>query len=469
MTHKRQFQLNVLSSTAIRHVVFPAYFPVALQIMALAGILFLVVNGWGIGLDQSEQQIMTLRKTNLTTLFVWGLWWPGMIAVALLAGRAWCTVCPMELVNRIGHAVGRVLGLHRPMLGPWLRRGWFVVVAYLLLQLLVAGMSIHRVPHYTSLMLIVLMTMALVSGLYYREERSFCKAFCPAKALLSVYGRFTPVQLDVSDRETCEHCKTRDCVDAQKRDRFNIRACPSLVRPYDRRKGDECVLCLQCAKVCPHGNVGFGWASKEATSRQHVLLRPFEALFVFFAAGFVAHEVIGETKPVDEWFHYVPKMLNGLVPSLDFGWFEAGWFLLIFPVLLGILATGLARILGYHGTWRDLFIGAATGAAPVVAIAHLAKAAAKLSSWGGFLPMALRDPAGIESLHRIGDKTIAAPTPILALSLLGWALLLALLAISWRNRKWLQESALERLPAAYAGFAVSLCAYACMLLAWPLI
>lgn len=469
MTHKRQFQLSVLRSKAIRQMVFPAYFPVALQAIALVGILFLIVNGWGIGLEQSEQHLLTLRKTNLTTLFVWGLWWPGMIAVALLAGRLWCTVCPMELVNRIGHAVGRVLGFHRPMLGPWLRRGWFVVVAYLLLQLLVAGMSIHRVPHYTSLMLIVLMTMALVSGLYYREERSFCKAFCPAKALLSVYGRFTPVQLDVNDCEICKECATRDCVDPQKRDRFNARACPSLVRPYDRHKGDECVLCLQCAKVCPHGNVGFGWASKEATSRQHVLLRPFEALSVFFAAGFVAHDVIGETKPADEWFHYVPKILNELFPSVDFGWFEAGWFLLLFPALLGALAVGLARILGHQGTWRDLFIGAATGAAPVVAIAHLAKAVAKLSSWGGFLPLALRDPVGLQSLHHIGDKSIAAPTPFVGLSLLGWVMLLALLAIAWRNRRWLRESAIEHLPAARAGFAVCTAFYAGMLLAWPLI
>jgi polyferredoxin len=467
MTRKRQFQLNVLRSKAIRHMVFPAYFPVALQGVALAGIVFLMVNGWGIGLGEPEQQLMTLRKTNLTTLFVWGLWWPGMIAVALLAGRLWCTVCPMELVNRIGHAVGRVLGLHRPMLGPWLRRGWFVVVAYLLLQLLVAGMSIHRVPHYTSLMLIGLMTMALGSGLYYREERSFCKAFCPAKALLSVYGRFTPVQLDVNVREICKGCATRDCVDPRKRDRFNARACPSLVRPYDRRKGDECVLCLQCAKVCPHGNVGFGLAAKEAASRRHGLLQPFEALFVLFAAGFVAHDVIGETKPVDELFHFVPTLLNQLAPGVDFGWFEAGWFLLLVPALLGILAAGLAWILGHRGTWRELFISAATGAAPVVAIAHLAKAVAKLSSWGGFLPLAVRDPAGLESLHQIGDKSIAAPGPLFALSLLGWMMLLALLAIAWRNRRWLQESAVEHLPAAHAGFAVCTAFYAATLLAWP--
>ena len=43
------------------------------------------------------------------------------------------------------------------------------------------------------------MSGALVTGLVFRQPRSFCKAFCPSGALLSVYGRYNPVQLEARD------------------------------------------------------------------------------------------------------------------------------------------------------------------------------------------------------------------------------------------------------------------------------
>lgn len=48
--------------------------------MVFAG---LIVNGWRIGVAHTADEVMTLRKTNLTTLLVWGIWWPSMIALAL--------------------------------------------------------------------------------------------------------------------------------------------------------------------------------------------------------------------------------------------------------------------------------------------------------------------------------------------------------------------------------------------------
>ncbi|HLA38668.1 MAG TPA: 4Fe-4S binding protein, partial [Candidatus Glassbacteria bacterium] len=82
-------------------------FPVALQALALVAVAWLALNGVGIGAGMKTEELLTLRKTNITTLVVWGLWWPAMITVALAFGRAWCTVCPLELVNRAGEAIAR--------------------------------------------------------------------------------------------------------------------------------------------------------------------------------------------------------------------------------------------------------------------------------------------------------------------------------------------------------------------------
>jgi len=466
-TIERRFSLNILSWRPIRALLEARGFPIALQFVSLLAVSFLLWNGWRIGMDKTSEELMTLRKTNLTTLAVWGLWWPAMIVGALVLGRAWCTVCPMELLNRVGHWLGGMLGVPRRSLGTWLRAGWFVVASYIVLQVLVAGANVHRVPNLTSLLLLTLGVLAFVTGLVFKHPRSFCKSFCPAKALLSVYGRFTPLQLDVRDPEICEGCAGRECIDPARRDRFDARSCPSFIAPFKRTPSDDCVLCLQCAKACPHENVGFGLVRPSAASRRPTVLKPHETGFVLVAAGFVAHEVIGEVKLLDAWFHRIPEWLNCFAPGITFGWFEAAWFLLLFPALLWTLTAGGAILMGYRGTLGRLFAAAATGAAPIIALAHVAKAGAKVSAWAGYLPGSIADPQGLDTLATyLGGAS--SPVPIIGLPLLGWVMLLLLVAIAWRNRGFLRDMAEEAMPAARAGAWAAGLLFIASLLAWPL-
>ena len=112
---------DLLAWRPVRAIVTSSAFPVTLQAVALAVVVLLASNGLGLGPGMSADELLTFRKTNLTTLVVWGLWCPGMIAVALAFGRAWCTVCPMELANRLGDGVARKIGLPRARLGKLLR------------------------------------------------------------------------------------------------------------------------------------------------------------------------------------------------------------------------------------------------------------------------------------------------------------------------------------------------------------
>lgn len=466
MTKKSQVRVDVLAWKALRPMLMSPVFPVTLQVLALVAVVWLMLNGFGIGPGMKGDELLTLRKTNLTTLVIWGLWWPGMIAVALAFGRAWCTVCPMELVNRAGDSLARRLGWPRLRLGKSLRAGWFILVLYLVLQLLVAGLSIHRVPHYTAVFLLVLISGALLTGLVFREPRSFCRSFCPAGALLSVYGRYTPIQLEMKEAAVCEQCLTRDCVRSENRYRFDKRSCPSLLRPFNRKPSDGCVLCLQCAKVCPYGNLGLGFVSDAAPVRQKHLLRPYEAAFVMVALGFVSHETIGEVSWLEAVFHAFPTALEKLAPSVSFGWFEALWFLLLFPLLVWAAISGIAYLFGHRGNLRSLLLAAATGAAPVVAVAHFAKAAAKVASWGGFLTFAVRDPKGIETFHRIADGTLIMPAGLPGLSTVGWAILALTMAIAWKAWSWARQVPTESVVAARAGLAGAAMLFSIIMTIW---
>ncbi len=457
---------DVLARGPLRALVRWSGFPVVFQMISLGGVAALAANGLGHGTDMKPDELMSFRKTNLTTLFVWGLWWPGMVALALAFGRAWCTVCPMELVNRIGDTLARKVSWPRVRMGRLLRAGWITLLLYLAMQLMVSGISIHRVPHFTSILLLALFGLALATGMAFRRPRSFCLGFCPASALLSVYGRFTPLKLSEKAPAICDDCKTRDCVKKTNRFRFDRRSCPSLLQPFSREPSDACVLCLQCVKVCPSDNMGLGVVSQDASVRKKGLLRPFEATFVMLALGFVAHEVIGEVKWLDRYFHWLPDQAHAVFPTVPFGWLEAAWFLVVFPLAVWAVVAVASRVLGHQTGARSLLLSAATGAAPVVAVAHLAKAVAKLSSWGGYLPAALRDPAGEETFRAIANQTLASPDRLVDLSLLGWVMLAGIVIVGWRAWRWAGALPAESVPAARASFLMTAVLFASVLVVW---
>jgi hypothetical protein len=128
------------------------------------------------------------------------------------------------------------------------------------------------------------------------------------------------------------------------------------------------------------------------------------------ALGFVAHEVIGEVRWLDAVFHLAPRGLAAIVPAVPFGWIETLWVLVLFPLTVWGGIAGVGYLAGHRAGLRALLLAAATGAAPVLAVAHLSKTSAKLASWGGYLPLAIRDPQGIDTFRSVAAHSRTAPT-----------------------------------------------------------
>lgn len=334
------FRLDLLRPRWALGLLRQGWLPYVFQSLALGAIVVLMANGWRV-FPEDATAAKILRKTNTTTLAVWGLWWPVLLVVTVLLGRLWCTVCPVELLTNVTRRAAKRLGIGGVGLPKWARAGAVIIGLYLVLQLLVAGYSLHRNPGYTAWMLLALLGLGLVVGVAFRDPRAFCKGFCPAALLLDAYSRFTPVHLTARDTATCEKCETRECVAAELRDRWDRRSCPSQLRPDAREAGDGCVLCFQCAKVCPYDNMGFGVVRPGFGPRVTRPLAIGTAIFVVIASGFVAHELFAEVKPFDEVFHWVPQQLSAGL-GLGFDWAEAAWFLLLLPLAV-LLALGMLR------------------------------------------------------------------------------------------------------------------------------
>ncbi|MBW2703758.1 MAG: hypothetical protein JRF33_23310, partial [Deltaproteobacteria bacterium] len=65
-----RIKFDLLAWKPLRAIVASSLFPVGLQVMMLAVMVLLVVNGLGQGPGMGADELMTFRKTNLTTLVV---------------------------------------------------------------------------------------------------------------------------------------------------------------------------------------------------------------------------------------------------------------------------------------------------------------------------------------------------------------------------------------------------------------
>jgi hypothetical protein len=151
---------------------------------------------------------------------------------------------------------------------------------------------------------------------------------------------------------------------------------------------------------------------------------------------------------------------------VSFGWLEALWFLVLFPLVVWGVIVVAAYLFGHRGGLRPLLLAAATGAAPVVAMAHLAKAAAKMTSWGGFLPLALGDPSGVDTLRRIAERSTTAPAAMAGLTALGWTMLVLVLVMGWKTWRWARQIPVASMIAAQTGLAGAAILFATVLGAW---
>jgi polyferredoxin len=119
-------------------------FPYVFQAAILGVFIWLAIIGWG-QFAPKGVPAKQFAQTNLVSLVIWGLWWPAMVWVAVFFGRAWCAVCPLELVSSVTERLGRRLGVKQRVLNGWLRSGLLIVGLYALLQMLVAGVDLPLV------------------------------------------------------------------------------------------------------------------------------------------------------------------------------------------------------------------------------------------------------------------------------------------------------------------------------------
>jgi ferredoxin len=420
-----------------------------LRLAMLGLLLAMIAYGWHQHAIPGVAVRDPLMYTNFTTFNLWVLWMMGMVIVALVFGRSWCTVCPVGWLNGLSSR----LGLRRE-LPAWLDPFVPVTLVLVLLQLLVYFLAIHRYPDYSAVLLVWMLILALAAGLVFRR-RSFCLLLCPAGAMFSLYARLAPWQLRVREQAVCANCLEKPCVSSAPvwkqaalgglRIGWRTRpeGCPVALIPAEINDSAACTLCMNCVQTCCNDNLslGFrGWPGDLRKSR----LRSGEALFFLVLLGLLTANFSKVYVSLREMIFWLPENL-----ALLLGWDAAGfyplavvWIGLLFPLMLlvpGLLIYLLGQVklstvdeepakvpkevpatFSLSG-FMNLLGRLALSSLPLVLAAHLVLAIVKLNAKLGYLPLTLQDPSGVKSFLATSIiQTLSPPGVLVSLDILKW-------------------------------------------------
>jgi len=197
---------------------------------------------------------------NITTVFVWILWWFLLITFMVPFGsRVWCTVCPFPffgewyqrrtlVISRKGKSdTGQMRGLNKKWPAA-LSNIWMQNIGFLILCTFSTIMLTR--PFVTAVALGGLIVIATILHMIYRG-RVFCKYICPVSGFLGLYSMTAMVEIRPKDTNVCKKCREKGC----RNDGENGWACPWSLYPGGIERNNYCGFCMECIKTCSHSNM----------------------------------------------------------------------------------------------------------------------------------------------------------------------------------------------------------------------
>ena len=289
---------------------------------------------------------------NFGTAITWYVWFCLVFVLMVVAGRAWCAMCPFggfgEWIQRrtFWQRTQKTFSLGRTFPEPLARLGFVLpVAAFLMLTWLEEffGIAGPGNPAATSYMVIGIVSSALIFFLVF-ERRTFCRYICPLTSLIGTVGSMGSVAgFRTREREVCLTCETKDCM----RGGDEGFGCPWYTWPGSSDSNLSCGLCTECFKACPEDNVGLFLQKPLTSVVAPQRRRPDVAWAIALLWGLVLYQQVNALSSyttLDDW-------LNS---HLHFPQYPDPIAYLGIIGLLALATAGIARGIGALTARRDI-------------------------------------------------------------------------------------------------------------------
>jgi cytochrome c oxidase assembly factor CtaG len=188
-----------------------------------------------------------VSSLNLAGVLPWNYWRAATVVMLLVAGNFFCMACPFMLPRELG----RRLGLRRRPWPRWLRSKWLAVGLLIIFFWAYEAFGLWDKPAWTAWLILNYFLAAFVLDAFF-QGASFCKYVCPIGQFHFITSLVSPLEVKVREPEVCASCKTHDCL----RGNQQQRGCETELYLPRKRGNLDCTFCFECARACPHDNVG---------------------------------------------------------------------------------------------------------------------------------------------------------------------------------------------------------------------
>jgi polyferredoxin len=95
--------------------------------------------------------------------------------------------------------------------------------------------------------------IAIILSFALKDNRAFCKYVCPITVFMKIGSRFSLLKIK-TDKDNCEQCGR-----CEEQCMMDIKIC-DYAKEGKRISSSECIVCLDCARVCPNNNLRLSFA-----------------------------------------------------------------------------------------------------------------------------------------------------------------------------------------------------------------
>ncbi len=278
-----------------------------------------------------------LASQNLATTSVW-VHYRGLVILALvLVGNLFCMGCPFTLPRTLATRISGG-GRRWPRV---LRNKWLAIGAFVLFFFLYEWLDLWASPWLTAWLIIGYFGASfLLEALF--AESPFCKYVCPLGTFNFAASTVSPTQITVTSQDVCRTCVGKECVNGSE----TVLGCGTELFPPTIASNLDCVLCLDCARACPHDNVALTTRTPGRELVREAWPRRWDVSFMVlvFAAAALSN-AFGMVPPFYDLQLQLATWLNTTNEALLLGITFAISTLLL-PAAAGLAAAWSSRALG---------------------------------------------------------------------------------------------------------------------------